>query len=115
MFTTPTIDYASGLEYGCDMTTGLQIWDANGNLTTDTATRVGTILGSVESGTSPGSISVPDLSLGNPFCYVLTGASVYGDVIPPSVTFSGNTLSWGFYGGGSYTVRVSAKIVYGVF
>jgi hypothetical protein len=98
------------------MPAGLQVWDAAGNLVVDITTRLSRFLGSVNSGTSGGSISVPDLAQGTPFYFVIiSGGAVPVGSFGPEVTFSGTnntTMSWSFASG---RTPLAATIYYGVF
>lgn len=95
------------------MPAGLQVWDAAGNLVVDITTRLSRFLGSVNSGTSAGSISVPDLVQGTPFYFVIiSGGAVPVGSFGPEVTFSGTTMSWTFAPG---RTPLAATIFYGVF
>lgn len=96
------------------MAFGLKIWDELGNVVLDTNVRVGRIIGQVTSGTSAGSISVPDFAQGTPWFIVqpITSAGFTAEV--PNVTISGNTLSWTFPLAPNYT-SISSIISYGVF
>lgn len=80
------------------MAAGLQIWDANGVLVSDTTMRWGRFLGVVNipkpTGNASGSVVDAGLSTGEPFwfCFGATGDWV----IQPAISVSGNTLSWSF-------------------
>lgn len=93
---------------------GLKIWDELGNVVLDTSVRVGRIIGRVNSGTTAGSVSVPDFSQGTPWFIVqpITSASFTSEV--PNVTISNNTLSWTFPLSPDYT-PINSIISYGVF
>ena len=96
------------------MPVGLQIWDAAGNIVLDTNYRTARRLGSVVTGTSNGSLSIPDLVQGQPFFIsepLLNNVAYY---VLPNVTISGTTLSWSFPS--QYpSSRNSMSITYGVF
>lgn len=92
------------------MPAGLQVFDASGNLVTNITDRIGRVLGTIETGTSNGSVTgVSGFSTGTPFkmCVTLSGLGYY----MPTVTISGTTLSWTFPSGG----QSECIIVYGVY
>lgn len=94
------------------MTAGLQTWDAQGNLIIDITTRLSKLVGSVEVN-EPGSIAVavPD---GNELwaTLLLHGWPDLSAQNFPSVTISGNVLSWAYAGSAN---RVTATMLYGVY
>jgi len=90
---------------------GLQIWNASGGLVLDTSHRLTRVLGSFESGTSDGSLTSPGFSQGTPWHVRLTSQLGY---TAPTITVSGNTLSWSF-GNVAAEFRRSAFIIYGVY
>lgn len=95
------------------MSFGLEVYDESGNPTLTLTDRVGRILGSVVSGTSAGSITVPALATGTPF-YILRSEWLGVTLCPPTVTISGTQISWTF-ADPTFTERVSAEIFYGVY
>lgn len=95
------------------MSFGLEVYGQDGNVTLSVTDRAGRILGSVNSGTSPGSINVPALSSGSPF-YILRSEWLGVTLCPPTVTISGTQISWTF-ADPTFTDRVAAEIFYGVF
>lgn len=75
------------------MPTGLQCWDANGNLTVDLTSRMTRLLGSINQG--PGSIQEPALAEGIPF--ILPILDQNGLMYPENLrvpTISGTTVTW---------------------
>lgn len=96
------------------MAYGLRVWDASGNLTLDTSTRLGRVLGYVEV-TTDGSLTVPGFSTGTAFARVnTTGNSVGPDAEyswPPNISISNNTLSWSY----PSSTKGPAVIIYGVY
>lgn len=96
------------------MAYGLRVWDAAGNLTLDTSTRLGRVLGFVEVSAN-GSLTVPEFDQGQGFARVNTTGNDIGPNAqygwPPSVSISGTTLSWSY----PSTTRGPAIIVYGVY
>lgn len=97
------------------MSYGLQVFDATGAILVDTNDRLGKILGSVSVGSSPGSISVPDFSLGTPFYFLRANSPQQGS-FPPTITISGATISWSTPSGyNSYWDRTPGTIFYGIY
>lgn len=96
------------------MPAGLQVWDSLGRLRLDTSVRMATFVGSVSTGTSNGSLSVPAVAKGTPFFYVVPEAEVGGTYLLATPRWSGTTLIWEFLGGSGST-RASSKITYGYF
>jgi len=95
------------------MAYGFRARDAAGNITVEYVDRLTRVLGTVETGTSNGSIIIPPAD-GTPF-YALAGAAGLGvGIIYPTVSLSGRTLSWSFNFGASSWWR-SVTIVYGVY
>lgn len=92
------------------MPAGLQSWNSSGRLTTDVGQRVGVILGSVNPGTTSGSITVPGLTSGTPFYIVNNTAGSdaatngYFNCVP---SISGTTLSWTFPNGYKYPCLIT--------
>lgn len=93
---------------------GLQVWNSSGSLVLDSPTRLGVRLGSVLTGTTNGSLSVPGFAKGVPFCVAVTSGSLYAGEEAPVVSISGTTLTWS-YTGGRHTPRRAVNITYGVF
>lgn len=76
---------------------GLRVWNSSGVLITDVETRMGRILGSVQTGAGSGSISVPGFATGTPFGIVLELAAASTQTNgEPTISISGTTLSWSF-------------------
>ena len=80
------------------MPAGLQLWDANGNMTLDTTDRLTQFLGQVGVGTGAGSVSVPQTGAGN---------KIWGYFIPdtmdvgtrgslPIFSIDSSSISWTF-------------------
>ncbi|PNA02880.1 hypothetical protein C1X75_02850 [Pseudomonas sp. FW305-17] len=111
------------------MKLGLQTWNEDASPNLDTSNRLGTLLGSVVTGTRAGSLIVPELARGEPFYFfhpeVLPSRppnfQLPYELIYPVVKLQGQTLSWSFpafrYTGAyaQYGYSVSVKIIYGVF
>lgn len=75
------------------MASGLQVWNAQGQLTLDTSDRLMRVLERrVVSGT--GSTSHSGLSTGEPFWFLCPNSSGYGMFPETQITVSGNTISW---------------------
>jgi hypothetical protein len=90
-------------------TQGLQVYDASSNLILDVTDSLGTVLGTVSTGTTSGSVTDANFANGTPFWAHLPLATNYLS-LPPDITFSGTTLTWTFTGGGT-----SSTIIYGVY
>jgi hypothetical protein len=83
------------------MPSGLKCFDSNGNVTLDTTTWSGIILGSftLPTGHGPGSYSNDALLEGRPWVAVYSvdgniGATANGNPTNTSASVSGNTVSW---------------------
>jgi len=99
------------------MPVGTQFFDANGKLTLDFTDKVGRVLGSIETGTIPGSITDARFLTGRPF-FIFRGYNVPGarGLPAPVISIAGTTLSW--TAGNSADVgvpNVNGLIVYGVY
>lgn len=97
------------------MPVGLQVWDSNGDISVDLSERLGLAIGVIDTGTSNGSISVPQFQGNTPFHYSLALAD--NSSTSPRVSISGTTLSWVFVDiiiNGQLSPRVSSTILYGV-
>ncbi|MCY1378612.1 hypothetical protein D9M69_662630 [compost metagenome] len=81
----------------------------------DTSVRMGTIIGTVNTGTSNGSLSVPDVAKGTPFFFVNCPSEPGAASLLPTVYFSGTTLVWSFLGGTSYSTNFSVNVIYGFY
>lgn len=92
------------------MASGLQVWDANGDVVVDTTTRLGRIVGVTTINSASGSINDADFADGTPF-WIATPSDNTSPTFGPKFTFSGTTLSWNFEG---RTVS-SHRLIYGVF
>lgn len=97
------------------MPSGLQIWDASGNLVLDTTVRTGTFVGALSTGTSNGSLYVADLARGTPFAYVHIPSALTTYSLTPAVWVDGQTVTWAFLGGDGQSVPVNADVTYGYF
>lgn len=101
------------------MAAGLKIWDSTGKLIVGPNTSVGTILGSVLTNKTNGSISDSRLSLGTPRIFAAIpvntgGGSAQLIYTSPTFTFSGNTLSWSYLQPNS-SGNPNLRIIFGVF
>lgn len=100
-----------GLEWGFGSVQGLQIWDANGKPVLDTTDRITRVLGQFDTGTSNGSITDNNLTLGIPWSIATRGSDngslSWKNVI---ISFSGSTLSWTFV-----ATPCNNNIIYGVY
>ena len=80
------------------MTTGLQVFDANGNITLDATKRIGKIVAYFESGTTNSSKVVPELQdAGTPFFFITSDADYFTEnFVYPDIEITGTTVSWKF-------------------
>lgn len=96
------------------MATGLQVFDGQGNVILDTTTRMGVLLGQVNTGKSNGSVTNSAFSRGTPFYVATSTENGATSVIGPNITISGNTLSWQFNNPG-FSGNHGFLIIYGVY
>ena len=96
------------------MPQGLQVWNENGVLQIDVTSRLGILLGNVDTGTSDGSITVSNFSLGTPYFFATALSLIPPYGLIPAVWVSGNTLNWQFIGGTPTSPKVNVRIFYGV-
>lgn len=99
------------------MPQGLQVWGEDGSLVVDVTSRLTKILGSVNTGTSSGSISLSNLPISGEIWYFSIGnfSSVPNPyAMPPKITLSGTTLSWYVESGIPNYLKAPATIFYGV-
>lgn len=96
------------------MPSGLQIFDAGGQVVLDTNTRVGTVIGALHTGVYNGSINVPGFALGQPFFTSMALDPGIHANLPPTVNVSGTTLSWVFDVPGAVPNQ-NCVVVYGVY
>jgi hypothetical protein len=101
------------------MPAGFQSWDASGNLVVDLTNRIAKMMGTLQVGASyTGSTmsgTVTDSRFTayagcEPFAAVIAG-SFFQMHQHPSITISGNTLTWTFPAGSS---RPDTTIIYGI-
>jgi hypothetical protein len=95
------------------MAFGLECYDESGNPVlkiTDRITRYG---GQFDTGTSAGSMTIPMLSGGTPWINV-QDTNPLTNGLTPTVTISGNTVSWSFASSSTYQPR-SVRVIYGVY
>lgn len=96
------------------MSYGTQFFDGNGRLRVRITDRLTRILGSVETGTSDGSISVPAFAGRQPFAQLaLNSGAPAGSYFAPEFEISGTTLSWRFLVAAA-AYRANARIIYGI-
>jgi predicted GTPase len=90
------------------MPQGLQVMDASGNIIFDTNTVAGRIIGTVDiTASTAGSVTSSGFSTGTPFWVFQPKTTAYFSRAP-SVTISGNTLSW------DNTAETTFVLTYGV-
>lgn len=116
------------------MPAGLQCFDANGNLCFDSDSNTTRILGSINTGTNNGSITVPEFLTRKGWVavnYIVTDASNFGPLYfsgLPQINISGTTLSWVFNGFsidstywfyldslGASKHNISVNLLYGIY
>lgn len=95
------------------MPNGLQVWDAGGVLRLDTSARVGTFIGTINTGTSNGSAAI-DTSKGTPWAYVSPLNEPSLNAILPDIRLVGNVVYWEFPSV-LWGSPVPAIITFGVF
>lgn len=92
----------------------LEIFNAAGVRTLNLSSRLGLHIGTIETGTTAGSIYVPDFSKGTPFAfYVGENWGWSGQDSVPNIVISGNTLSWSWPH--QYGYFFSVTIIYGIY
>lgn len=99
------------------MAHGINIYDSAGNLVLDGSKRVGRILGSFDSGTTPGSLVITnDYGTGTLFGFAV-GMQTSTVIIAggPRVYFSGNTLYWDWAYLNYAGYKSNARVIYGVY
>lgn len=76
------------------MPSGLQVWNAAGNLIVDTNAALGVILGAhtFTKSAGAGALSDVNLALGTPFYTIIS----YTGTFLPSISISGTTISWSY-------------------
>ena len=101
------------------MPQGLQVFDANGNTVVDVTTRLTKYLGTIDTGTSGGSI-VNNALLDGDLWMIDIEKTLYYDQSSSVLTWnmveftkSGNTLSWAFPNNGRY--KICKKVMYGIY
>ena len=92
------------------MPSGAQVWDAAGNLTLNTPDVLYRFFGTVNTGTSDGSVTSDGFLQGVPM-WLTFPTSYDPSKTFPNISVSGNVLSWSFP---SSSNRVDTLIHYGV-
>nr|WP_092069553.1 hypothetical protein [Dendrosporobacter quercicolus]NSL47514.1 hypothetical protein [Dendrosporobacter quercicolus DSM 1736]SDL92505.1 hypothetical protein SAMN04488502_1011194 [Dendrosporobacter quercicolus] len=97
------------------MPCGLQIWDANGNLTLDVTDRLTRVLGTFSTGTTDGSHTDAALAFGTPWIHA-TSSYPYNSYAC-QYTVSGTTISWTFIEGSPFNQdgKRPEYVIYGVY
>jgi len=98
---------------------GLRVRDrTTGLVTVEITNRLTRTIGVINTGSSAGSISVPDFALGAGWACVLESPEPNPNLSftwsYPIVSISGTTLSWSFLGLGGSTI-VPCDVIYGVY
>lgn len=99
------------------MPQGLQIFDAQGNTLVDTNTRIGTVLGQVNIGTTNGYVANAAFSNGTPFWFLVSEWTTFPDRVPKiSVSQVSGVwrLNWTWPVSG-YSGNAPCRMVYGVY
>jgi hypothetical protein len=99
------------------MPAGLQTFDAAGNIVIDTSTRVGTLLGTVDTGKSNGFVAVPEFSLGTPFWSISgldSSYTMYAPSIEAGYLDGVYRIRWTFNVSGA-NYNNTFRITYGVY
>lgn len=96
------------------MPQGIQVFNTDGSLQFDTSSRVYRVLTVALAGGVSGSLTNTGLSTGTAIINVLPGVS---GAIPPTVTVTGNTVSWSYTdsSSGSSGPDPQSRIIVGVF
>lgn len=103
------------------MTAGLQIFGPDGRTWLDTSNRLGRVLGIEFISGSAGSLSNAGLSQGTPFVSFTPSeifGTITGQIISPTFSFSGNTMSWVYPPAGANLAAPAVKsgwAIYGIF
>lgn len=96
------------------MSYGVRTFDANGGVIIDTSSRLSRVLGetTVSASSITGSVSVAGFDQGTPWWACVAGGTTQGYFnITPSISRSGNTLSWDW----GNLPRANCKLIFGVF
>ena len=97
------------------MPQGLQIWDENGVLKLDVTSRLGILLGFVNTNKVNGSLLVQGFERGTPFFFANLIENISGpSAIAPRIYTSGNTIYWVYDGEQSFN-KLNTRIFYGVY
>lgn len=106
------------------MAQGMEVYDDNGNLLIDTSTLVGNVINSFTTTQKSGSITNSLLTTGTPFGFATIGSVPVREShapnfleapVWPTITISGNTLSWSWGDEESVPSSSPLTIIYGVF
>lgn len=106
------------------MAQGMQVFKSNGEMLIDTSTLVGNLINSFTTTQKSGSITNSLLSTGTPFGFATVGSVPVGESGAPNyleapawptISISGNTLSWSWVDEESVPSSNPITIVYGVF
>jgi hypothetical protein len=103
------------------MPAGLQVFGPDGRVWLDTSSRLGRVLGTVSINGSAGSLLNAGLSQGTPFVSFSPSeifGTVTGQIISPTFSFSGNSMSWVYPPGGANIAAPAIKVgwaIYGIF
>lgn len=97
---------------------GIEVFDGSGNVVFDMSSRLGLVMGIINSGTSAGSFQDSRLAEGTPWCFSIpkyTSNNLQQNLIPANASISGTTISWYFPYNEFYAGNVESTIYYGIF
>jgi hypothetical protein len=103
------------------MPSGMQAWDANGNLIVDFTTRLSRVLGTIYINGQSGYTTDPNIgsSGGQPFTLFQPTTlfqHISGDAPRPVIVVSGNTISWTYSGAvNNYHAPIPGWLFWGVY
>ena len=101
------------------MPAGMQCFDASSRLVVDFTTRLARVLGVRDLNGTAGSLFDANLSAGTPFAVFQQNGVLYhisGDTAFPTITISGNTISWTYSPGQTpFHTNISGRLFYGVY
>ena len=101
------------------MPSGFETFDGSGNLIISVTDRITKVLGSVDSGTSDGSVFVPGFSTGRPWVRAVAITNGSPNELAANAYISGNSVIWYFVGPNDspppFTVRRNTRITYGIY
>lgn len=88
------------------MAAGIEVYNADGTLQFDITNRLFRTLSFQTSTGSAGSVTIPGASTAGAIRVAATLTDGADDAAPPSVSVSGNTISWGAGGASKFNIMV---------